>query len=86
MNLKIKIILLFLSISCFAMAQKESTVVVSEDEQELMHKKRGPNLDHYGHLYFGYGFLFGDDDNDSAQIRNGTSSSFSLGWPFQSGE
>lgn len=48
--------------------------------EELILKKRGPNKDHYGHLYLGYGFLLGDSDSDSAQIKNYQSSSFSLGW------
>lgn len=80
MNLKIKIILFFLSISCGSIAQTAEKVAEPEVDPSLILKKRGPNLDRYGHLYFGYGFLFGDSDSDSAQIRNGTSSSFSLGW------
>lgn len=50
------------------------------DLEELTLKKRGPNLDRYGHLYFGYGFIVGEAENDSAAIRSGTSSSFNLGW------
>jgi hypothetical protein len=80
MSQRIMILFLFLSISLNTIAQR--TPVLGNDrisEVEVL-KKRGPNLDHYGHLYFGYGFLLGDSDTDSAQIRNGTSSSFSLGW------
>jgi hypothetical protein len=49
------------------------------DLEQLTLKKRGPNKDHYGHIYLGYGFLGGESD-DSAQIRSGKSSSFSLGY------
>ena len=79
MNSKFIIFFLFLLSSATVSAQ-ENEVTGPNEEDHIILKKRGPNLDHYGHLYFGYGFLFGDSDTDSAQIRNGTSSSFSLGW------
>ena len=78
MNLRIKILFLFLTFSGLLIAQDNPSS--SDNLEDLILKKRGPNLDRYGHLYFGYGFLLGDNDNDSAQIRNGTSSSFTLGY------
>jgi len=43
-------------------------------------KKRGPNLDHYSHLFVGYGFIIGSSEGDSASILPGRSSTFTLGW------
>jgi hypothetical protein len=80
MSLRIKILFLFLSITVNSIAQKLPAIENEDISDIVVLKKRGPNKDHYGHLYFGYGFLFGDSDTDSAQIKNWTSSSFTLGW------
>ncbi|MCB0802906.1 MAG: hypothetical protein KDB74_07390 [Flavobacteriales bacterium] len=80
MSLRVKFLLLFLSCSTLLLSQNEIVRQDQEKYEDLILKKRGPNLDYYGHLYFGYGFLIGDSENDSAQIKSGKSSSFSLGW------
>lgn len=61
-------------------SQEEKKDKYGRDLQELTLKKRGPNLDRYGHLYFGYGFIIGEAENDSAATRPIKSSSFNLGW------
>lgn len=76
MNLKILLFSFFVSIGFLLPAQD----IEPDPLEQYILKKRGPNRDHYGHLYLGYGFLIGDSEGDSAEIRMGTSSSFSLGW------
>ncbi len=71
---------LVVAFSFSGFAQKTEEIEFDANHEGLVLKKRGPNKDHYGHLYLGYGFLLGDSDNDSAQIKNYGSSSFSLGW------
>lgn len=73
---------LFLFLICIAFSTFSQSNYNNQDAayEDLILKKRGPNKDRYGHLYIGYGFLLGDSDSDSAQIKNYQSSSFSLGW------
>ncbi|MAY84386.1 MAG: hypothetical protein CMP59_09670 [Flavobacteriales bacterium] len=59
---------------------EESTDKYGRDLDELTLKKRGPNLDRYGHLFIGYGFIVGPSENDSAQTIPVNSSTFTLGW------
>ncbi len=61
-------------------AQEEKKDNYGRDIKELTLKKRGPNLDRYGHLFIGYGFILGESEGDSASIKPGLSSSFTLGW------
>lgn len=60
--------------------KKDKSDRYGRDIEKLTLKKRGPNLDHYGHLYLGYGFIIGESERDSAEIIDGKSSAFSLGW------
>ena len=50
------------------------------DLEELTLKKRGPNLDRYGQIFIGYGFIVGPSENDSATTIPVSSSTFTLGW------
>lgn len=59
--------------------KEEQTDKYGRDLEELTLKKRGPNLDRYGHIFIGYGFILGPEE-DSAQIISGKSSTFTLGW------
>ena len=60
--------------------KKEKKDKYGRDIEELTLKKRGPNLDRYGHIFIGYGFIVGDSEGDSAKIIAGSSSTFTLGW------
>jgi len=62
-----------------AFAQTNSTDKYGRDLEELTLRKKGPNLDYYGHLFMGYGFIAGES-NVSAQIKYGRSSAFNLGY------
>lgn len=77
--LKITIVF-FVSVLTLATYSQNDLNNLDAEYEDLILKKRGPNKDRYGHLYLGYGFLLGDSDGDSAEIRNYQSSSFSLGW------
>lgn len=59
---------------------EEDTDNYGRDLEDLTLKKRGPNLDRYGHLFIGYGFILGESETDSASIIPLTSSTFTLGW------
>ena len=58
---------------------KEEQDKYGRDLKKLTLKKKGPNLDRYNHFYFGYGFVVGEEE-DSANVLSGKSSSFNLGW------
>jgi hypothetical protein len=60
--------------------EEESRDKYGRDLNELTLKKRGPNLDRYGHIFIGYGFIVGPSENDSATIIPVNSSTFTLGW------
>lgn len=59
---------------------QESKDSFGRDIEEITLKKRGPNLDKYGHLYLGYGFIVGESEGDSADIIPFNSSTFTIGW------
>jgi hypothetical protein len=66
-------------------AQESKSTEVKKDKygrdlEELTLKKRGPNLDRYGHIFLGYGFIVGESESDSAKIIGGRSSTFTVGW------
>jgi hypothetical protein len=73
-------VLIFLSASLSSSAQEEGSDQYGRNLEELTLNKRGPNKDYYGHLYFGYGFIVGESESDSASIIAGKSSAFNLGW------
>lgn len=49
------------------------------DLDSLTLRKKGPNLDYYGHLFIGYGLIAGAD-KDSAGLVYGRSSAFNIGY------
>ena len=71
--------LLLLMFFYFININAQETDEYGRDLEQLTLKKKGPNKDHYGHLFLGYGFISGED-RDSAEIIYGKSSSFSLGY------
>ena len=74
-------LILIITKSVFAQdTAKEVTDKYGRDLDELTLKKRGPNLDRYGHLFIGYGFILGPSEGDSASIIPLSSSTFTIGW------
>ncbi|MDQ3193067.1 MAG: hypothetical protein M3Q58_15895 [Bacteroidota bacterium] len=45
--------------------------------------QRGPNLKHYSHLYFAYGFVFGPSQAAGSAIRYGNSTDFNVGYRYK---
>ena len=74
------VVLAFLSVGSFA--QDEKPDPYGRDLEALTLKKRGPNQDKYSHLFIGYGFVTGTD-NDSSEIIYGKSGVFTLGYLFK---
>lgn len=74
---------ILLLVACFYGLQsysQEKEDKYGRDLEELTLKKKGPNLDRYNHLFFGYGLIVGESESDSASIISGKSSTFNLGW------
>jgi len=66
--------------------QKEScgqTVLLEQDvNADTIPKMVGPNLKHFSHFYFGYGFVLGADA-DGSKIKYGSSSDFVYGYRYK---
>ncbi|MEX2379325.1 MAG: hypothetical protein WD530_01165 [Vicingaceae bacterium] len=78
-RLRIALIVCILFSFGFLSAQEEDDRY-GRDLEALTLKKKGPNKDYYNHFYIGYGFVFGDNESDSAKILTPRSSAFMLGY------
>ena len=77
MSLKLILGILFFSLAISTYSQQGEDKY-NRDLDSLTLRKRGPNLDYYGHFFIGYGLIAGAD-SDSARLIYGKSSAFSLG-------
>lgn len=73
------LITVFLFSTTVLFGQADSADKYGRNLKELTQRKKGPNLDYYGHPFIGYGFIAGES-NDSAQLKYGKSSAFNLGY------
>jgi len=74
------VVLAFAQLSAQEGENEVHTDKYGRDLDELTLKKRGPNLDRYGHIFIGYGFILGPSEGDSAEIIPLNSSTFTLGY------
>tara|TARA_B100001109_G_C18854535_1_gene470988 strand:+ start:583 stop:1323 length:741 start_codon:yes stop_codon:yes gene_type:complete len=75
--------LLLVSALAVSAQEEENIDKYGRNLEELTIRKRGPNLDHYSHIFLGYGYIIGPSEKDSADVRGYKSSTFMLGYLFK---
>jgi len=70
---------LLILILCFSLIVNAQKVLMEETVKELGIETQGPNLEHFTHLYFDYGFVVGKPEGKGAEINYGSSHTFTAG-------